>query len=357
VVRVPVPTRPAVLAFLGFHIAAPLFYFCYRLRHGARFDLVQFVSSDLTFGDISSSHFCNRSYMRHHWKQSQSEGLRRLSHWLLYQLGSLAEPLAYRRAQLITVCSRGLGKEIGKEYPFAKRKIRLCQNGVDFRRMQPPADFNREGFRAGLGMRREDIVLSFTALGAFGRKGLPHLLEGMSIIRNPELKLVVVGGPADMVLQYRHRAVGLGLANQVAFVGNQDDVRPYLWASDGFAFPSHYEAFPLAVLEAAAAGLPLIVTSVSGVEEFLMDGINGILIADRSPDGVRRGLSRFLDMSVKDRQEMGARARLAVSCYSLERFVSTWGISTGSLREQVLAEAAQQRERATGAIWSRGGGG
>lgn len=353
-VRVPVPKRPAVLAFLTFHLAAPLWYWWYRLRRGVRFDIVQFVSSDLSFGDISSSHFCNRSYLRHHWKPSRSAGRRRLSHWLLYRLGALTEPLAYRRARLIAVCSQGLGKEIGEEYPFAKGKIRVCHNGVDVRRMQRPDHFDRARFRATLGVSPEDTVLSFTALGAFERKGLPLLLQGMSLIGNPNLKLLVVGGPADMISQYRLRAAALGLGNSVTFVGNQDDVRPYLWASDGFAFPSHYEAFPLAVLEAAAAGLPLIVADLSGVEEFLKDGVNGILFAERSPEGIRQGLSRFLEMSAEERREMGARSLHAASCYSLERFVSTWRDIYQECRRLAVGRTNEHRQPAAGTMGSSG---
>jgi glycosyltransferase involved in cell wall biosynthesis len=323
-VRVPIPKRPAALTFLAFHLVAPLCYWWHRFRRGVRFDVVQFVSSDLSFGDISSAHFCNRAYLQRHWKESQSEGVRRLSHWALYRLGALTEPLAYRRARLITACSLGLKREIEEEYPFAHGKIRICHNGVNVRRMQRPADFNREQFRSKLGLTQEDIVLSFTALGAFERKGLPLLLEGLSRVDEPRLKLVVVGGLADMVSRYRRRATNLGLGGRVILVGSRDDVRPYLWATDAFAFPSHYEAFPLAVLEAAAARLPLIVTDLNGVDEFLRDGMNGILIAGGSAGDVQQALTRFLKMSAQERRGMGTRARDAASYYSMERFVSSW---------------------------------
>ncbi|WP_211322024.1 hypothetical protein, partial [Brockia lithotrophica] len=63
-VRIPVPTRPLALLFMTYHLVAPLAYLWYRLRIGARFDLVQIVESNLFFGDVSYAHFCHRAYLR-----------------------------------------------------------------------------------------------------------------------------------------------------------------------------------------------------------------------------------------------------------------------------------------------------
>src|SRR5919204_507405 len=139
---------------------------------------------------------------------------------------------------------------------------------------------------------RADCVLLFSALGHFERKGLPLLLDALGALRNPALKLVVVGGEADLVAAYRARTVRAGLDRQVKFIGLQRDVRPYLWAADAFVFPSAYEAFSLVAFEAAAAGVVLIATPVNGVREFLRDGDNGILV-ERSVGGMIDGIRRF----------------------------------------------------------------
>jgi hypothetical protein len=62
------------------------------------------------------------------------------------------------------------------------------------------------------------------------------------------------------------------VAGQVAFVGMQDDVRPFVWAGDIFALPSAYEVVPLAALEAGAAALPLLATELDGLRDLLADG-------------------------------------------------------------------------------------
>jgi glycosyltransferase involved in cell wall biosynthesis len=178
-------------------------------------------------------------------------------------------------------------------------------------------------FRRGLAVEQEDLLLVFVALGHFERKGLPPLLSALAQITQPSLRLIVVGGRSGLISNYRSCADQMGLARRVSFVGMQADVRPYLWAADGFTLPSLYEVFPLVSLEAAAAGLPLIVSSVNGVVEFLCDGKNGILV-DHTPEGVAKGLARFLALPPEDRRAMGKQAQQDVSQYDTSSFVSAW---------------------------------
>ena len=59
-VRVRVPKRPLFLLFVAFHLAAPVYYFFYRMRHRVKFDLVQYIECNFSFGDVAYSHFCHR---------------------------------------------------------------------------------------------------------------------------------------------------------------------------------------------------------------------------------------------------------------------------------------------------------
>ncbi len=106
--------------------------------------------------------------------------------------------------------------------------------------------------------------------------------------RTEQLKLIVVGGEADLIARYRQEAAKYQLGNRVKFVGMQSDVRPYLWSSDVFVFPSLYETFSLVTYEAAASGLPIVASHLYGVEDLLKDGDNGFLI-ETTVGGVTRG--------------------------------------------------------------------
>ena len=322
-VRVPVPTRPAALTFVAYHLMAAGRYWVESTWKGRRFDLVQMVGSQLSFGDISSAHFCDRAYLKNQWQYSRSTGMRRLSHWCDYKLRAIAEPWVYKRVRMITVHSNGLAREMNDEYPFVRDKMRFCPNVVDVERMRRPVTFDREGARKTLQMERDDVVLAFVALGAFERKGFPLLLEALAGICNPRLKLIVVGGPQGMVSRYQKRAAELGLRQRVVFLGNRADVRPYLWMSDALVLPSQYEAFPVVSLEAAAAGLPILATRINGVEEILEDGVTGIELG-RDTEGVKRGLLGFLATDASTRRQMGERAREAAQSYDLENFARAW---------------------------------
>jgi glycosyltransferase involved in cell wall biosynthesis len=322
-VRVPALKRPLFLLFITFHLLAPIRYLWHRIRYGVRFDQVQIIESNLLFGDIAYSHFCHRVFLKQHWKDAGATGLRAVLRWLDHWLHAQLEPWVYRRASRIVVPSQGLARELASSYPFVASKISILANSVDVEGLRRPEVFDRNGFREELGAMPEDIVLVFVALGHYERKGLPLLIDALAESPNPRLKVMVVGGSREAIAAYRQRANQRGLNGDVRFVGTQREVRPYLWASDGLVLPSHYEVFPLVALEAAAAGLPLLVTPLNGVEEFLRDGENGLL-ARRDVTGISECIARFAKMSAQERGDMGRQSQRDAERYGIGHFVAHW---------------------------------
>jgi glycosyltransferase involved in cell wall biosynthesis len=331
-VRIPAIHRPLALLYITFHLLAPLAYCWWRLRHRARFDLVQMVESNLLFGDVAYSHTCHRRFLERHWNYVGATGLRGLSRWLDHWLHARFEPWVYRRASHIVVPSRGFARELADTYPFASAKIQVLANPVDTEALLPPLDFDRDAFRKTLGLSPGDIVLDFVALGHYELKGLPLLLEALAGSEDPRLRVMVVGGSPGLISEYRKRATRMGLNGNVMFCGTLKDIRPYLWMADALAHPSQHEVFPLATLEAAAAGLPLLVTRLNGVEEFLRDGKNGFLMR-RDVSALRECIARFAQMPLHHRREMGRQAQLDVQPYQVSHFVSAW---SGFYREVEL---------------------
>ena len=322
-IRIPAPKRPIALLYVAFHLLAPLFYAWHRLAFGSRFDLVQFVESDLLFGDISYSHSCHRRFLQRHWSAVGAKGLYGFFRWLDHWLHALLEPRTYRNASRIVVPSRGFAAELAETYPFAAGKIEVLANPVDTQAWRRPQDFDREAFRRTLGLQPSDIVLAFVALGHYELKGLPLLLQALTRSNDAHLRLLVVGGSNRLVSDYRKRADSLSLNGDVIFVGNQKDVRPYLWSADALAHPSRHEVFPLAALEAAAAGLPLLVTRLNGVEEFFREGENGLLLL-RDASSIASSLAFFAKLPIEIRLRMGKKAEAAVQGYDVSEFVRNW---------------------------------
>jgi len=201
--------------------------------------------------------------------------------------------------------------------------VTVIPNPVDVERMRPPTERDRRAARDHLGLSDEDIVFVFVALGHFERKGLPLLFEALGKLDDERVQLIVVGGTADLISVYRKKANGLGIGNRVRFVGMQTDVRPFLHASDVFVLPSAYETFSLVALEAAAAGLPLLVTALHGVEEYVREGRNGFVV-ERELAAIAEGMAKFVALSPAERAALGQVARHDATRYRPDAFVDAW---------------------------------
>jgi glycosyltransferase involved in cell wall biosynthesis len=184
----------------------------------------------------------------------------------------------------------------------------MIPNPVDLDAFARPADFLVEP--------DDCLRLCFCALGNFERKGLRLAIEALAILNDARVHLVVVGGSPAEVRQYQ------AVNPQVRFVGFQDDIRPYLWASDAFLFPSAYEIFPLVCLQAAAAGLALITTNVYGVEEYMEHGVTGWTI-ERNPESIAAALRQALEDPERVRS-MGHEVQRRVAIYDQDRFIEKW---------------------------------
>lgn len=322
-VRIPVPRRPLALLFVLYHVLAPLWYWAYRLRRGVRFDLAQAIESNSVLGDISYVHFCHAAYLREHWSDSGMRGLRGLLRYIDHKLHALMEPVVYRRAKALVVPSRGLARELSCEYPWLTEKIAVVANPVDLQWWQRPTDFDAAAIRREYGLGEDSFVLAFVALGQFERKGLPILLDALSKVQDRQLQLLVVGGEKSSVAPYSRKCEALGIAGRIRFTGMQRDIRPFLWAADTFVLPSSYETFSLVSVQAAAAGLPLLVSRLYGVEDFLKDNTNGILVR-RSPEDIQRGIAAVRSLPQAARETMGRKAQEDVQRFAVPQFILAW---------------------------------
>lgn len=320
-VRVPVPKRPLALLFISFHLLAPLSYLWHCLSHRISFDLVQSVESNLSFGDLAYAHFSHTSYLRR--DHPPHTGLRGWLRWLDHACHSLVEKLRFRHVPLIVVPSQGLADELRRDLHLPEHRIKVISNPVAVEKYQCPTIFDAPAFRTQLQIAPTDVACVFCALGHFERKGLPLLFEALADPELRRIKLVIVGGESDLVEAYRIRARNRGIESQTAFVGFQDDCRPFLWSADAFVLPSAYETFSLAAYEAAAAGLPIIAPPLNGISDILLDGDTGLLIEPIAPS-VTAALKRLLHMPQAERQRMGENAKKVASVYTTERFVDKW---------------------------------
>lgn len=318
--RVPAIRRPLAALFVTFHLAAAVRLRLARLR-GERYDIVQTIDSASMGADIVYAQFCHRAYLRDQWSTSRPSGLRGVARWVFEVLAAAMEGPVLGRAKLIVVPSEGLRREIEGCYPATRGRVRVVPNAVEPERMRPPADLDRGALRDELDLPRDVTLLVFIALGHYERKGLPIVLDALEQL--DDVHLVVVGGTNQQIAPYRKDLAARGLADRVRFAGPSSDVRPHLWASDAFVFPSAYETFSYVSYEAAAAGLPLVVTELYGVEEFMVDGKTGFVV-DRDGDAVARAIGELVVAGPNGRRTMGEHAAAAVAGTTVENYVAGW---------------------------------
>lgn len=160
-------------------------------------------------------------------------------------------------------------------------KIETIYNGIDLGRFEPVEP--RAAVRQRLGWdldRPTAILVSVMRPG----KGFEVLFDAIPIIRDalPDLRVKLVGdGPLQPEL--RKRAVELGLADTLQFLGQRMDIPDLLHASDLLIQASWSEALPTVLIEAGAAALPVVATGVGGSTEIVQDGKSGFIIPAGDP--------------------------------------------------------------------------
>lgn len=163
-------------------------------------------------------------------------------------------------------------------------------------------------------------------LGTIGRlhpqKGVDVLLRALSALPRefPDLKTLIVGeGPARPELE--RLAAQLGVSQKVIFTGLRRDIPDILAALDLLVLPSRWEGMPNVVLEAMAAGTPVVATAVGAVPELVIDGETGLLVPPEDPAALAQCLRRLLsDAPLRARLAAAGRARVEKE-FSLEKML------------------------------------
>ena len=177
------------------------------------------------------------------------------------------------------------------------------------------------------------------------QKNQALLIEAVARIGSPLILTLVGDGPLRQ--QAAQLAAACPAHIKVEFLGQRQDVAEILAASNLFVLSTNWEGFPLSILEAMRAGLPVIATDVGGVREAVTDGDNGLLVRARDLDGLTEAIRRLVaDPAIRER--MGARGRIAYE----ERFsVGAMLRKTSSVYEITLGRTLlQSRNRPVHAL-------
>lgn len=232
----------------------------------------------------------------------------------------LSNALSHR----VVVNSQAVGYDtIARDHINAKKLV-LIHNGVQAARFVRPRR-TREDMRTALGLGVQDLGMVMVA-NLIPYKGHADLLHALpkAVDGKTDVRVFFVGEDRGIQGKLHKIAVEHQIAEQVHFLGLRNDIPDILSAMDLFVMASHEEGFSNALLEAMAAGLPIVATDVGGNREALDDGSMGILVPPKAPEALAEALSLMIaNRNMRDR--MAARAREHVTeRYSIDRMVQSF---------------------------------
>ncbi len=139
------------------------------------------------------------------------------------------------------------------------------------------------------------------------RKGQDIIIDALSKLSRDELDKIHITFLGDGIMRatLEEMCVKTGLSANVTFAGNRNDVDDFLLKSDIFILTSRDEGFPMAILEAERAGLPVISTNIAGIPEMIIDGETGLIIRPLCEDL----LAVFKNIDGYDWEEMGKKSK------------------------------------------------
>ena len=204
-----------------------------------------------------------------------------------------------------------------------RRKIMFVPNGVDTGRFHAD-DSIRAQMRSTIGT---DNVFVWLAVARFAEaKDYPTMMRAFAqvVARRKDVVLLIAGQGA-LQDETKRMAQDLGIGSYVRFLGVRKDIPALMASADAYVMSSAWEGMPMVLLEASAAGLPIVATDVGGNGEIVRNETNGFLVPPRNPDALAAAMLRLMDTPVEVRKRMGQSGRERIEAYySLERVVDRW---------------------------------
>ena len=242
-----------------------------------------------------------------------------------------ARAAAFRRVDRIVALARQDADYLRERFGAPPGKIRCIANGVPL----PSALPSRREARCALAVPETSAVIAYAGEIA-EKKGLLDLVAAMERIGERDggpVALLAGEGAFAPALHDRIRAAGLG--DRCRLLGRLSRTLDLYAACDIFVLPSHGEGMPMALLEAMAAGRPVVATRVGGVPDVVRDGMEGRLVPPHDSAALAAALTDLLaDAAARERMGSAARKRIEEG-FEIRKMVD----ATCSLYDEILSGA------------------
>lgn len=235
---------------------------------------------------------------------------------LYNQLDRWSLPSAHR---VVTVC-QAFAEQLRRK-GVSPERISVQHNSISANGVANE-DADLHSLKERLGIGKDERVL--LAVGRFSReKAQADLINALGTLHrvNPDLnfRLVLVGeGPERRAIE--RAAETEGIASRIIFAGQVGNVRPFYGLADALVLPSHSEGSPNVLLEAMAAGLPVVATAVGGVPEMVENEESALLVASRDAPAMASAIGRVLTDATLSRRLASNASALVATRYSPESY-------------------------------------
>ena len=272
---------------------------------------------------------------------SQRMSLRGAPKWLLTLDKLVANSFLIQK---MTSVSEGTRQFCIQQQGIHADKIQTIHNGIEpsvyqqpFTQREQPAALRRK-----LGLAPDAVVMT-TIARLHPQKGHSFLIEAIPQIVKciPNVRFLFIGEGALRAELERH-AARVEATDLIRFAGVRQDIPQLLAISDLFVLPSLWEGLPNVVLEAMAAGVPVVATDVDGSAELIIDGKTGMLVPSKQPDALATTIIQLWQDEPRRKHITAAAAQQVEQSFSSQRNVTAYETLYQTLVQQRLAPPRQQ---------------
>lgn len=236
-----------------------------------------------------------RIYMCHGLRYQGFSGKKR-------KLLMLMEKLTCLCAHEVICVSNGVRETLISDGLCNKSKAKVVHHGsaagIDLNKFDPRnRDIDRKKVRNDLNISIDDFVFIFIGR-IVNDKGVNELLSSFNRLQTVKKNthLIIVGSEDRGLDPISEKSIQIiNNLNNIHTVGRQNDIRPFLNASDTLVLPSYREGFGMVLIEAGAMGLPCITTDISGCNEIIINNVNGIIIPPKDENKLYEAMLSFLN--------------------------------------------------------------
>jgi glycosyltransferase involved in cell wall biosynthesis len=309
--------------------------------HRGEYDVLH-VNGFITWmpADVNTAHFVHSGWFgSKYYPFGLTKGLWSAYQFVYTRVNASLERWAYRRSRVITAVSQKVADEIGAIGLTPHNRVDVIYNGVDTQGFAAA-----QGDRAKFNLPAGAFLLLFVGDLRTPRKNLGTVLEALRHL--PDHVHIAVAGylPGS---PYPEQARSLGIAARVHFLGLVKDMPVLMHSVDAFVFPSRYEAMSLSLLEAMAAGLPVVTARTAGGAEIITPECGIVLDDPDDPEALAGAIAQLAE-SGDVRHAMGIAANGLATGFGWARmaaqYIALYRQLAGQQEDRQRAGAAPDAE-------------